>query len=566
MGSYAGYKILLDSPADIPALGFGQFADALAEIVTESDPRFAVGIFGNWGSGKTTLMRAIRARLSEPPASDRVVPVWFNAWRYEKEEHMIVPLLDVLRDELVRWAEKRPPESAVRRSAMKAAAVSGRAARAIMAGLTLKVKAPGWMGGPEVGFDGDKFLTELRKDEDKAASTPQSFYHASFTALDDAFRGFVHEGQGEKTGEARHRVVVFVDDLDRCLPPNALQVLESMKLFFDLSGFVFVVGLDHAVIRRAIESKYGERGDGEQQAQPGRTVLGAEYIKKIFQVPFTLPPVSIQQLDEFIATFSGTALSDDQADDLAKNVRPHLDFLVGDSGVNPREVKRYVNAYTLQMKTRPNLQPDVVLTMQTLSFRADWTEAYQALLAEPEAFTSALRNRGPEAPNALEGLWPELADVAADLAEYFAMSKAASLLNPALDLNQYIYSVESTQTVNRALADIYPKLGSLRGRLRQLDPVALDGPGRVRVRDELDKDVKALHRAASSALDPSGPGGALLQTLIDLGGRIPAADAEPPAWNAWRQSAEALLARLRDHLSNLRRAGPGGPTSVPPAP
>jgi hypothetical protein len=274
-------------------------------------------------------------------------------------------------------------------------------------------------------------------------------------------------------------------------------------------------------------------------------------------VPFTLPPVSILQLDEFIATFSGTALSDDQADDLAKNIRPHLDYLVGDSGVNPREVKRFVNAYTLQMKTRPNLEPDVALSMQTLSFRSDWTEAYQALLAEPEAFTSALRNQGQEAPNALAGLWPELADVATGLAEYFAMPRAASLLNPALDLNQYIYSIESTRTANPALAEIYPKLGSLRGRLRQLDPAAIDDP--VRVREELNRDVRGLHRVATNALDPSGPGGPLLQGLDQLASRIPT-DAEAAAWNAWRQSAEVLVARLRDHL---RRAESGG---APPAP
>jgi hypothetical protein len=561
MRSYAGYKILLDSPADVPALGFGQFAGALAEIVTESDPRFAVGIFGNWGSGKTTLMQAIRARLSEPPLSDRVVPVWFNAWRYEKEEHMIVPLLDVLRDELVRWASKRPPESSVRRRAVRAAAVSGRAARAIMAGLTLKVKAPTWMGGPEVGFDGSKFLTELRTDDDKTASTPQSFYHASFTALDDAFRGFVHEGQGGETGEATHRLVVFVDDLDRCLPPNALQVLESMKLFFDLSGFVFVVGLDRSVIDSAILSKYsGDRSaDSDQQGQ-SRINVGGDYLKKILQVPFSLPPVSARQLDDFIATFSGTSLSDQQAADLASTVRPHLDFMVGDAGVNPREVKRFVNAYTLQMKTRPYLDPDVVLTMQTLSFRADWAEAYQALLTEPEAFTSALRDRGLEASNALEGLWPELRDVAAGLTEYFAMPGAASLLSPALDLDQYIYSVESTQTVNPALAEVYPKLGSLRGRVRQLDPAAPFDP--IQVGGELARDVKGLQRVARSALDATGPGGALLQALDELGSRIPQAGAEPAAWNAWRQSAETLLARLRDHLLNVRRAEPGAATSA----
>ncbi len=516
MRSYAGYKILLDSPADIPALGFGQFAGALAEIVTESDPRFAIGIFGSWGSGKTTLMRAIRARIAEPPISETVVPVWFNAWRYEKEEHMIVPLLDVLRDELVKWASKRPPESTVRRRAMRAAAVAGRAARAILAGLTFTVKAPSLVGGPELGFDGSRFLSELDSDEAETATTPQSFYHASFNALDDAFGGFVNEGP-EK---ASQRIVVFVDDLDRCLPPNALQVLESMKLFFDLSGFIFVVALDRAVIERAIESKYGERrNDAGGEAQPGPTVLGSEYIKKIFQVPFTLPPVSVAQLDEFIGTFSGTSLAGGQADDLAKSVRPHLDHLVGAGGVNPREVKRFVNA-----------------------------------------FTSALRGRAQDAPNALEGLWPELGDVAGSLAEYLAMPEAASLLDPNLDLNQYIYSVESTHTVNPALAEIYPRLGSLRGRLRELDTAATDDL--VRVREELARDVRATHRAASTALASTGPGDALLQELDDLLPRLPKADAGPGPWNAWRLSADAVLARLRSHLLSLRRAGSSGPSSA----
>ncbi len=66
MSGYGGFKILLDSPAAAPALGFDQFANAFLEIVQESDPRFAVGIFGGWGSGKTTLMRAIARKVAAP--------------------------------------------------------------------------------------------------------------------------------------------------------------------------------------------------------------------------------------------------------------------------------------------------------------------------------------------------------------------------------------------------------------------------------------------------------------------------------------------------------------------
>jgi predicted KAP-like P-loop ATPase len=63
----------------------------------ESSPQFAIGIFGGWGSGKTTLMRAIEDKLD----SSRAVSVQFSAWRYEKEEHLIVPLLDTIREALV---------------------------------------------------------------------------------------------------------------------------------------------------------------------------------------------------------------------------------------------------------------------------------------------------------------------------------------------------------------------------------------------------------------------------------------------------------------------------------
>jgi KAP family P-loop domain len=100
--SYAGFTVLLDDPAEEPALGFSAYADAFAEIACNSSPRFAIGIFGGWGSGKTSLMQAIHSRIS---CRDDVIPVWFNAWRYEREDTMIVPLLDVLREALLGWAK-----------------------------------------------------------------------------------------------------------------------------------------------------------------------------------------------------------------------------------------------------------------------------------------------------------------------------------------------------------------------------------------------------------------------------------------------------------------------------
>lgn len=570
MSSYAGFKILLDSPAVAPALGFDQFADAFLEIIEDSDPRFAIGVFGGWGSGKTTLIRAIAQKVGAPGVSESVVPVWFNAWRYEREEHMIVPLLDTLRDALVDWADEHKGDpGGVREKAVRAAATAGRAARAIFAGLTLKAKSPDWMGGVDVGFDGSKFLNEIRHgDDEEAAATPQSFYHASFKALKEAFDGFIVDDRdgANKTrdtdgqGVTKRRIVVFVDDLDRCLPLNALEVLESMKLFFDLEGFIFVVALDRDVVERAIEAKYRDRDLAiatPANDEPELTIRGSEYIKKIFQVPFTLPPVALEQLDEFVATLVA-GMPAEQIEDLNNRVRPHLDYVVGSAArVNPREVKRFVNAYLLQMKTRPMIQPDVVLAMQTLAFRPDWEDAYEALLAEPDAFADAVRRQLDANPNAVEDLWPELAGVVGDLVEYLGTPQARSLLDAPLNL--YIYSVESSRSVDSRLIEVYPRLGSVRRLLRTFDS---DGVGVTpQLREELSKELRMVVSVAGSVL--TGPtGGALQQSLLELVQEMPESGSKGQDWGPWRQRADTILARLRQRLLSARRASTVGPSSA----
>src|SRR5205814_1871326 len=108
-------------------------------------PQFAIGIFGDWGSGKTTLMRAIERELQK---HRDVVCVWFNAWRYEREPDLIVPMLDTLREQLADWATHRRSKDDRDRAKRVSSAV-GRAARALMAGTTIKA------GVPAVGIEFD---------------------------------------------------------------------------------------------------------------------------------------------------------------------------------------------------------------------------------------------------------------------------------------------------------------------------------------------------------------------------------------------------------------------------
>jgi hypothetical protein len=546
------YRILLDEPAERPALRFDEYAQAFAGIIRQSDPRFAVGIFGDWGSGKTTLMRAIQRSLE---ADETVVTVWFNAWRYEREEHLIVPLLDTLREMLVDWAERAGRDRDLRDRAVQAAATVAKAAGAILAGLSVTALAPGVPGGPELVFDVDRARADWRQREEAAAQQSRSLYHASFRALQDSLAQFVERG--------RQRIVVFVDDLDRCLPASALEVLESMKLFFDLEGFVFVVGLDREVVQRAIEVKYRPLPAGTSAADS--PIKGSEYIKKIFQVPFALPPISQRQVDDFLRSLDHAGLPHRQREDLWQRVRRHLDYVITEAGVNPREVKRYINAYTLQRKISPTLDADVVLCLQTLAFRDDWREAYEVLLAEREVFTDAVRRQLDGNPTAVENLWPELANVPPAFFDYL------ELLGPPLlgvtSLDPYLHSIETTESTHSGLVAAYRVLGDLRGLLRDLA-----GGATAERRRELQSDfTEQLPRLLSvlGHLPGSAPATRLQTDVEELVRRLEPerdgplttgrAEDDQAQLEAWHRSADELLVHIQTRLREIRQMITVGP-------
>ena len=482
-------KLLLDVPSRHPALGFPDTAAALARVIAHSDPRFAVGVFGGWGSGKTTLMEAIAQRLD----AEANVPVEFSAWRYEKEEHLIVPLLDTVREALVEWAAARGETG---KQARKTASTIGRVMRSIIAGTSMKIGVPGAI---DISFDANKALTEHRAGVDADANTPGSFYHASFRALQGAFREFV----GDEDDPDR-RIVVFVDDLDRCLPESALQVLESMKLFFDLPGFVFVVGLDQQVVEHVIDAKYGRPVDEASNGGGESRISGAEYIKKIFQLPYRLAPVAIDQLHAFLeASYDEARLSDDQRDELRTIVAPHLRWLVGDAAVNPREIKRYVNAYTLLVEVdgESSLDANAVLTLQTIAFRVDWSQVQDALLEYQDAFADALRRQSNGEANALSDLDLDLQAIPDDFLEYVAPGAPGSALLTVGSLAPYLSSGEAVRsTQNPRLLDALRAAGSVRRILQQAAAVGGD------IGNAVPEALKTLSRVEGSVQTAAGVG------------------------------------------------------------
>lgn len=473
MVDYSAFKVLLDDPAMRPGLGFPSYALAFAEIIEHSKAQFAIGIFGDWGSGKTTLMRAIQQQLDTRP---EIVTVWFNAWRYEKEPHLIVPLLDTLREKLAARAESAQMPAAEVGLARRAAAAVGRAGKAFLAGATLSAGLPG-LG---VTLEPGKILADLQSGPHEAEEA-LSFYHVGFNLLRDAIDEFSQQGA--------RRVVVFVDDLDRCLPENALDVLESMKLFFDMDGFVFVVGLDQSVVERAVGLKYPSADS------TGVPIEGTAYVKKVFQVPFGLPRIGTDQLREYLEILIDNAdVPPEQRLDFDVNVRRHLQFLPGEDSVNPREVKRLVNAYTLQLKMLiPRLgvlDPDIVLALQNMSFRPDWTDLYEHLVADPDLFQTAIK-QAREATDQRErdAVWMSGVKVSLPPSFQRYLDTDAHALLDTPSLRHYVSAAEATRSTDPSLLEAQSIVGRIR---RVIEDVTAGATTPEEAANSLTADIRRL--------------------------------------------------------------------------
>lgn len=529
MTDYAHFQVVLDTPAAQPSLGFREYAAALKQIVEESQPQFAIGVFGTWGSGKTTLMKQLESSLD----SSRTITVSFSAWRYEKEPHLIVPLLDSVRASVVAWSERQASEP-VKRAALDVARSIGKATLALLHGFSLKVGIPNAI---EASFEANKALERAQQydAEEEQARVPRSFYQASLGALAESFEEL------RRTGG--QRIVVFIDDLDRCLPQGALEVLESMKLFFDTPGFVFVVGLDRQVVEKCIDAKYAREFAGAGPVEQRQLqIRGEDYIKKIFQVPFNLAPVSIRQIGDYVDSICHNApLSQEQKDDLRDRVLPHLS-IISMSGVNPRELKRFINSYTLQMKVKPHLEPDAVLAVETTRFRPEWARVGVALLQHRQLFLQALAS--DDQRGSLSALDEQFATAIPDsFLGYVAPGQPGNALVGVQNVDEYLYGGEATRS------SLGPRFIDLMRDATHIRRGVLEAQGAADLRP-LGEVILSLE----SRLQESHWGFAAknaTETAAQCRARLIEFPADPPSFSAARDGLLPLANRLVQQLTEL---------------
>lgn len=335
MDPLAPIYLLQDNPReslDHDFLGIEPWARMVAGTAVHTPGPFTVGVYREWGYGKTTLLHMARCLVDdyqETKPSTAFVTVWFNAWQFERESHPLFPLIAAITDEI---EHKLDTESGLAEAAKKKLKKVGLSLRALTRGMKFKAD----VGVPLIGKVGVEFEAQKALDAEELLGRQadplqqELLYHGAFKLLKQAT---------SSVGDMK--IVVFVDDLDRCDPEKALFLLESIKLVLAQQGFVFVLAVDKDVIETYLDKVYR---DVYGFVENGK---GRHYMEKLVQLPLHIPPHDSRFssfMDKIIDELSEKYKAHDFKVDALKNVSR---VLATGARSNPRRVVRLVNSFLI---------------------------------------------------------------------------------------------------------------------------------------------------------------------------------------------------------------------------
>jgi hypothetical protein len=397
-----------DNETAVDLLNVQHIVAAVLSVVR--DPRLSpitAGVYGDWGSGKSSVIKMVRAELDADP---QIVCVYFNGWRFEGYEDAKVALAAAILEALEKEIESEKGKlrqageaalSGVRRllarvdtlRVVKAVggavvnagvAAGGVGVAAMAAGLPVVPLALAVAAGMSLvhqagKLDGDAVMSVL-KEQEKAENEKQREKRQTIRDFRDDFERLV------KSLPLR-RLVIVVDDLDRCLSENVVDTFEAIRLFLSVQNTAFVIAADENVMRYEVGRRFPAYDELTPDGTTRRRVdVGARYLEKFVQVPVRIPPMSPGDLHGYLnllfaerhtpelTTFPafcdrvrqstaydqiafgadeaerllGAAPSDALREDLAlaEQIAPVLALTAHG---NPRQTKRFLNALLLRM-------------------------------------------------------------------------------------------------------------------------------------------------------------------------------------------------------------------------
>jgi ABC-type phosphonate transport system ATPase subunit len=288
-----------------------KYTNGLVKFIQTSNTPITIGVQGEWGSGKTSLLNTIREDLCTKEGSLSYA-IWLNTWEYsllsEPDETLIKIILGLI-NQIGLLSKKTSKESLSTLSRLGKSLLNKASKNDGILGVVADV-----VNDVNV-INSDNTISELREELQNV--------------IDKAI-----ETSNKKS------FIFFIDDLDRLDPTVAVSILELIKNLFDLKNCVFVLAIDYGVVVKGLQSKFGkmtEENEWEFRA----------FFDKIIQLPFSMP-ISGYNISKYLQALL-VDVNYFSKEDLAneENLDKISEIVNLSVGTNPRALKRLANSVSL---------------------------------------------------------------------------------------------------------------------------------------------------------------------------------------------------------------------------
>lgn len=297
-------------------LDISSYHEALVDFIKKTDTPMTIGVQGEWGSGKTSLLNQIWSKLNdsnnEHLDDENYLQIWVNSWEHSllcKPEECLLKIVNEIIQELLAADVDKNKRDKVKDG------VQNLMKGALRIGSSLTAGAAGVDAVDSIFSSDANTIKQLRKQLNELVQEIK-----------------------ELDSNPYQRVVIYVDDLDRIEPRDAVAILELLKNIFNIKDCVFVLAIDYQVVVKGLKEKFGE-------PTPENEWEFRSFFDKIIQLPFTMPMASYDIGKYVLSLLDDIQYYESDEDQLDEDLIESLVTL--SIGTNPRSIKRLINSLSL---------------------------------------------------------------------------------------------------------------------------------------------------------------------------------------------------------------------------
>ena len=301
-----------DNETSEDLLGFKVHADLIVDVINDDLVLpVTIGVFGDWGSGKSSILKIIEKELvkdSEDGFNDGTLVLYFNGWVFEGYDDAKAALLESIIEKFAKHktlGNKVKDETTKLFKSVKWMRLLGLSFKKVVvpaasAYLTGGVSLipyllnefsqlkPTDISEKLQGAGAEGFLSGiLKKNEEDEMTLVRDFR--------EDFKKMLDKSEVEK-------LVVIIDDLDRCTPDRLIENLEAIKLFLNVDKTAFIIGADPRIVRHAIELRYKTDGiENSSDSESRNERIVSDYLEKLIQIPYYLPKLTDNEVETYLS-------------------------------------------------------------------------------------------------------------------------------------------------------------------------------------------------------------------------------------------------------------------------